>query len=132
MFSRLWHVPRLPVQSAELRPYARSLGRQIRRFSLAVVTNLVRHREAILDRQLVQEPIAQAAMELYASLCVLSRRGAELVADHGDATPAAWESAAAVLFLKQSARRVRESLRHLHDHDNAAIVHTATRVLGSE
>jgi alkylation response protein AidB-like acyl-CoA dehydrogenase len=132
MFSRFWHVPDLPVQTAELRPYARSLGRQIRRFGRVVVTALVRHREAILDRQLVQEPIAQAAMELYAALCVLSRRDAELVADSAAAVPAAWESAAATLFLQQSARRVRESLGRRQDRENAAIVHTAGRVLESD
>ena len=74
----LAHGPRIPVQSPELRPYARTVSRLIHRFGLAVVRTLIGHREAILDRQLVQEPIAQAAMELFASVCVLSRRDAEL------------------------------------------------------
>ena len=69
--------------------------------------HLLRHREAILDRQLVQEPIAEAAMELYASACVLSRRDAELSSGGTGDSLAAWEPAAAALFLRQSARRIR-------------------------
>ena len=61
---------------------------------------LFRNREAIIDRQLVQEPIAEAAMELYASACVLSRRDAELTAPSPAEGAAAWEPAAADLFLR--------------------------------
>ena len=39
---------------------------------------LITYREPILDMQLVQERIAGAAMELFASACVLSRWDAEL------------------------------------------------------
>jgi alkylation response protein AidB-like acyl-CoA dehydrogenase len=126
----LFHVPRIPVRSPELAAHAGSLGRLIHRFTLAVEWTLIRHREAILDRQLVQQPIAQAAMELFASLCVLSRRDAELHADgRHNYGQASWESAAATLFLTQSARRIRESLARMHDHDDEAVTRTARQVL---
>ncbi len=105
------------------------LGRLIHRFGLTVVGTLVRHREAILDRQLVQEPIAEAAMELYASACVLSRRDAELSSGGDGNGLAAWEPAAAALFLRQSARRIRAASGRLWHHDNAAICDLARRVL---
>jgi fumarate hydratase class II len=60
---------------------------------------------------------------------VLSRRDAELLADGRGDGPPRWEPAAATLFLKQSARRVRESLRRLSDHDHEAITYAARRVL---
>jgi hypothetical protein len=139
---RFLRVPHIPVRSRELGPHARALGRLIRRFGLAVTGTLIRHREAILDRQLVQQPIAQAAMELFASLCVLSRRDAELRAGNGRDVPvrdlrpdaagtiaASWEPAAAALFLTQSTRRIGQALRHLRDHDNAAITRAADDVL---
>ena len=110
-------------------PPAHTLGRLIRRFGLEVDRHMLRHREAILDRQLVQEPIARAAMELYASACVLSRRDAELGAGGDDDRAAAWEPSAALLFLRQSARRVREALRRLHDNDNAAVIGVARRIV---
>jgi acyl-CoA dehydrogenase family member 9 len=126
--SHRFHVPRVPVQSPELVPYARLLGRLVRHFGLEVEGAMVRLREEILDRQLVQQPIAQAAMELFASACVLSRRDAELSrGDRGEA--AGWEGAAATLLLKQSARRVREAFRQLRDNDNEAIRETAARVI---
>jgi acyl-CoA dehydrogenase family member 9 len=142
--ARFARIPRIPVRSRELAPYAWTFSRLIHRFGMVVTGNLVRHREAILDRQLVQEPIAQAAMELFASLCVLSRRDAELAAAHAgnassrtqrgangatSATAASWEPAAATLFLDQSARRIREAFRRLHDHDNKAITRAAAEIL---
>lgn len=129
MLSRRIHTPRVPVQSPELTPYARSLGRLIRRFAVAVEWSMIRHREEILDRQLIQQPIAEAAMELYASLCVLSRRDAELRANGRRGDAADWDSAVATLFLKQSARRIRASLDRLVDHDNDAVLDAARRVL---
>jgi hypothetical protein len=38
----------------------------------------MRHRESVLERQIEQERIGWAAMEILASLCVLSRRDSEL------------------------------------------------------
>jgi hypothetical protein len=92
----------------------------IHRFGLTVQSQLIRHREEILERQLVQEPIAEAAMELYASACVLSRLDAEATspADH---TAAGQASAAARLFLQQSARRVRDALDRLRNNDDRLI-----------
>lgn len=122
------HFPQIPMESPELRPPARMLARLIHRFGLTVEAALVRHREQILDRQLVQQPIAQAAMELYASACVLSRRDAEL---RSNGHPqGGWEPAAAALLLKQSARRVRQSLAALRRRDErAAVLRTARCVL---
>ncbi len=129
--SALFRFPVLPVRSPELEPNARLLGRLIHRFASAIEWALIRHRESILDRQLVQQPIAEAAMELFASLCVLSRRDAELRENADPHPPAPWEPAAATLFLTQSARRIRECLGRLHDNDNEAIIRTAGQVLVS-
>src|SRR5213594_2266349 len=66
-------VPDVPVQSEQLRGHARQLGRLIWRFNFAVNRALITYREPILDMQLVQQRIANAAMDLFASTCVLSR-----------------------------------------------------------
>src|SRR6184192_400943 len=71
-------VPDVPVQSDQLRDHARQLGRLIRRFNFAVNRALITYREPILDMQLVQERIANAAMDLFASTCVLSRKDSEI------------------------------------------------------
>src|SRR5437764_12255229 len=66
-------VPDVPVQSEQLRAQARQLGRLMRHFNFAVNRALIMYREPILDMQLVQERIANAAMDLFASTCVLAR-----------------------------------------------------------
>ena len=58
----------------------KQLGRLIWRFNLAVNRALIAYREPMLDMQLIQERIAGAAMEMFASACVLSRWDSELQA----------------------------------------------------
>ena len=126
-----FHWPHIPVKSEELKTEAASLSRQIRRFHRVVVGTLMRYREAVLERQLVQEPIAQAVMELFASLCVLSRRDGELCAMGSRNGSGGWEAAAADLVFRQSERRFREALRQLQDNDHQTILNTGRRVFES-
>jgi len=123
-------IPDVPVQSGQVRAQARQLGRLIWRFNFAVNRALIAYREPILDMQLVQERIAGAAMELFASTCVLSRWDAELRAAfrNGDSAPA--QSAAPDLFLRQSFRRVRQFLDALGDNDDKALLATADLIFG--
>src|SRR5881296_2010928 len=95
-------APDVPVRSAPLAPFGRRLGELIRRFNVEVNRTLIRHREEILERQYVQDRLARAAMELFASACVLSRWDAELAAG----VPAEATSAAE-LFLRGAFRRAR-------------------------
>ena len=118
-------VPDVPVQSDELRAHARQLGRLIWRFNVAVNRALITYREPILDMQLVQERIANAAMDLFASTCVLSRLDSEIqfARRNGDAAPP--DHSAADLFLRQSFRRIRGFLGALTDNDDKAVVAAA-------
>ena len=109
--SRRLSRPPVPVRTSALASQAASLSRQIRKFGLIAQRELIRHREEILERQLVQEPIAEAAMELYASACVLSRLDTE----------GASSSPAASLFLHQSARRIKEAFHRVRHHDATMI-----------
>lgn len=112
--------PVVPVRSAALRPHALQLGELIRKFNVEVDRALIQHREAIVERQYVQERIARAAMELFASACVLSRRDTE--------SPSA-ESSAADLFLRRSFRRIHRALAELHDNDDVAVTDAADHEL---
>lgn len=123
-------VPDVPVQSEELRAHARELGRLIWRFNFAVNRALIAYREPILDMQLLQERIAGAAMELFASTCTLSRCDSELQSArrNGDSAPQRIE--AADLFLRRSFRKIRRFLAGLTDNEDTAILTTANSVLG--
>ena len=121
-------IPDVPVQSDELRSFASQLGRIIWRFNLAVNRALIAYREPILDMQLVQERIADAATQLFASSCVLSRWDAEVQASRRNgSTPS--EHSAAELFLRQSFRRARPLLSALNDNEDRAVLGTANSVL---
>jgi len=123
-------IPDVPVRSAELRSFANQLGRLIWRFNIAVNRALIAYREPILDLQLVQERIAGAAMDLFASTCVLSRWDAELqfARRNGDSGPQT--NHAADLFLRQSFRRIRRFLSDLSDNEDKALLTTANSALG--
>jgi acyl-CoA dehydrogenase family protein 9 len=118
-------VPDVPVQSEQLRGHARQLGRLIWRFNFAVNRALITYREPILDMQLVQERIANAAMDLFASTCVLSRQDSELQFARRNGDAAVPNHAAADLFLRQSFRRIRGVLAALTDNDDESVLTTA-------
>jgi alkylation response protein AidB-like acyl-CoA dehydrogenase len=122
-------VPDVPVQSDELRAHARQLGHLIRRFNFAVNRALIMYREPILDMQLVQERIANAAMDLFASTCVLSRQDSEIQFARRNGDAAAPDRAAADLFLRQSFRRIRGFLGGLMDNDDKALLAAAKSCL---
>src|SRR5205823_11869337 len=110
--------PEVPVASGRLRPAARELSKRVRDFGLAVQNVLRHYREAVLERQYVQERIADAACDLYASSCTLSRLDALLA--HGNHAPEEVnrETAAGRYFLTLADRRIRQQLAALTDNDD--------------
>jgi alkylation response protein AidB-like acyl-CoA dehydrogenase len=122
-------VPDVPIQSEQLRPYGRKLGRLIWRFNVAVNRALIMYREPILDMQLVQERIANAAMDLFASTCVLSRQDSEIQVARRNGEGAPPDHSAADLFLRQSFRRIRGFLAGLTDNDDQTLLTTANSCL---
>jgi len=123
-------IPDVPVRTAELRSFANQLGRLIWRFNLAVNRSLILYREPILDMQLVQERIAGAAMDLFASTAVLSRWDSEIQFAQGNGEAPTQKNAAAELFLRQSFRRIRNYLVGLADNDDKFILKAADSALG--
>src|SRR5207302_9747583 len=123
-------VPEIPVRSPELRWFGNQLGRLIRRFNVAVNRALITYREPILDMQLVQERIANAALDLFASTCVLSHQDSEILLARRNGDSAPLDHSAADLFLRQSFRRIRRFLGGLTDNDDKSLLAAADSVLG--
>ena len=123
-------TPDVPVRSAELRSFGNQLSRLIWRFNFAVNRSLVVYREPILDMQLVQERIAGAAMDLFASTAVLSRWDSEIQFAQGNGEAPSRKNTAAELFLRQSFRRIRNYLAGLTDNDDKFILKAADSALG--
>jgi alkylation response protein AidB-like acyl-CoA dehydrogenase len=113
---RLWLTrPTVPVQSAELDPFARRIAKLVRRLGISVQYTLSQHREEIVERQLAQERIAWLAIELFAMACALSRWDDEL--QRHDRT----HDAGARLFIADSMRRAEACLRAMHAQDDQLV-----------
>jgi acyl-CoA dehydrogenase family member 9 len=122
-------VPEVPVRSDRLKSYAGQLARLVWRFNFAVDKALIAYREPVMEMQLVQERLANAAMELFAATCVLSRWDSELSTIGGNGRDAT-NHFAADLFVRRALRKTRHFLRGLGDNDDAALLATADAVLG--
>jgi acyl-CoA dehydrogenase family protein 9 len=122
-------MPEVPVQSVQLQSFALELGKRVREFGLAVQKALIRHREAIVDRQYVLERIADAACELYASGCTLSRLDHLLSQGNGHPAERSRDLLAGECFLRLAIRRVRQHLAALTDNDDAITTAAANAAL---
>ncbi len=122
-------VPEVPVRNDRLKSYAGQLARLVWRFNFAVDKALIAYREPVMEMQLVQERIANAAMELFAATCVLSRWDSELTAVGRNGREAV-DHIAADLFVRRAFRKTRHFLRGLGDNDDPALLATADAVLG--
>ncbi len=122
-------TPSVPVRSEELRGVAAQLSRLIWRFNLAVNRALVIYREPVLDMQLIQERVAGAAMELFASTCTLSRWDSELESRsrNGEAKPR--DFSAPDYFIRKSVRQAKRFLADLNDNDDRALLDAANATL---
>jgi acyl-CoA dehydrogenase family member 9 len=124
-FGRMVRTPTIPVANTMLRPMADSLGRRVARFGRTVEGLLIANREAILDRQFIQERIADAAIALVTAACTLSRY--DLSVTHKSATPA--DRTAAELYLRMANRRFDESLKALSNNDDRLTTEAALAAL---
>lgn len=115
----------IPVASTMLQPAAASLARRVSRFSWTVERTLIKHREAVLERQYVQERIADAAIALVTASCTLARLDHELATN--TATPSG--RASGQLYLRMANRRFDQALHDLENNDDALTTDVARAVL---
>jgi hypothetical protein len=107
-------TPVIPVASATLRPAAHRLARRVVRFARAVEGALIKHREAILEMQYVQERIADAAIALVTASCTLARLDRALAVG----TSTELERASGQLYLRMANRRFDQALHELARNDD--------------
>src|SRR4051812_315840 len=95
---------------ASLAEEAHKVATTIHSLGLAVDALLVRHGKAIIDRQFLQQRLANIAIDVYLSVAVLSRTTWE-IERAGNPDAAAAELDCARVFIPAAMRRAR---RHLH------------------
>jgi alkylation response protein AidB-like acyl-CoA dehydrogenase len=122
---RMVRIPSITVVTPMLRPIAEGLARRVARFGRTVEAVLVAKREAVFDRQYIQERIADAAIALFTSACTLARW--DQACAQNRATPA--DQSAAELYMRMASRRFDHSLGALRSHDDQLTTRTAHAAL---
>ena len=103
-----------------------ALMARVKQFGWTIEKQLIRHREALLEMQYIQERIADAAIALYTSSCTLARLDAQLRA--GDVSES--DRTAAIHYLNMANRTFDQSLRGLGHNDDDSSKAAALAALG--
>ena len=124
-------APPVPVQSPELRADAYTLARLVREFGLKLphVFMALKDEATFAQAELVHERIADIAIDLYVSACVLARLDHMLASKGANGKPTAADPyadpQAGRYFLTLAFRRVRANFTALDDNDDAATLASA-------
>lgn len=121
-------APEIPVKSGALTEAAGMLARRIKDFGLAVEAMLRKHQKVILERQYVQERLADAAIELYTSSCVLSRL--DLLLSRPTTPATARDVSLGRFYLTAANRRIKQRLAELWENEDEETTAAADLVLG--
>jgi len=109
---------------------AESVAAMIRSLGSAVDTMLRTHGKAVIERQLLQQRLANIAIDVYLSTAVLSRTTWE-IERAGSVDAAAAELDCAKLFIPAAMRRARRHLRALRVNADGRLKRIAERALES-
>ena len=125
----LFAAPTVSVVNRELEADARRLGKLVALLGTQVQRLLAQYREAILDRQYQQRRIADAAIEIFTSACVLRRL--DYLRSRPDLPADEWTAAvtAGRYYLLAADRRIRRNLDELTANDDQATTDLAELVL---
>jgi alkylation response protein AidB-like acyl-CoA dehydrogenase len=124
-------TPEVPVKSPDLRDDGYTLARLVREFGLKLphVFMALKDETVIAQAELVQERIADIAIDLYVSACVLARLDHLLAGKGTNGKPTAADPhadpVAGKYFLKLAFRRIRERFAALDDNDDASLLESA-------
>lgn len=124
-----WLVPpEIAVHHHELEAEAQRLGLLLRSFSGHCERLLRQHREGVVDRQYQLSRLADAAIELYVSSCVLNRLDALSQHVKDDAQRAS-QMRTGKYYLLAAARRIRRRLAEMWDHHDEETTRAADGLL---
>jgi hypothetical protein len=129
------HTPTVPVKSSELQDDARTLAKLVKEFGLKLphVFLALKTEENFAQAELVHERIADIAIDLYISSCVLARLDHILAGKSGNGKPAASDMyadpVAGKYFLKLAFRRIRERFAALDDNDDSSLLGCAKSMI---
>ena len=107
---------RITLAHEELKPAADDVAEQVKELRDHSEKLLREHRKKIMQRQFQQKRIADAASDIYAQICVLSRVSA-IFEEHG-VEPSGQERYIAQTFCERAGSRVRHNFQQLEHNDD--------------
>jgi acyl-CoA dehydrogenase family protein 9 len=96
---------------------------------LAVENLVIRHGKGIIDKQFLQERMANTAIDVFHAMAALSRASAALERARGDQAAASPDLDCARIFVPMAMRRARRSVRALGRNQDARLRAIAERAL---
>jgi hypothetical protein len=123
-------APEVNVRTTELDDEATRLGRLVGAFGSHVERLLRRYQEDVLNRQYQLARIADAAIELYVSGCVLARLDLMLSDSHLSEAQRRDGLKTGRYYLRSAARRIHRRLSELWDNDDEETTEMADWLLG--
>ena len=124
--------PHVHVHSTALEADAVSIARSTQALGAHIEKLLRTYQEEVLDRQYQLARVSDAATQLYACGCVLSRLDHVLSDPHLDEKQKQEELAYGRHYLLTAKRRIKNVLANAWDNDDLAVTSFADRVLGGE
>jgi alkylation response protein AidB-like acyl-CoA dehydrogenase len=121
--------PNVTVRNEALEDDAARLGQSIRSLGMSVERLLATYQLGIVDRQHLLGRVADTAIEMYVSACVISRLDHLLRDSHLPEAERKLALASGRYYLKTARRRMNANLKALWDHDDDATTALADLVL---
>ena len=119
--------PSLTRAHAALSRESEMVATNVHDLALAVEGVLMKHGRQVIERQFLQERMANAAIDIYLSVAVLSRVTSAIERDGEDGAAADLDMAR--LFIPMAMRRARRQIRALRSNQDARLAAVATRAL---
>ena len=121
--------PTIRVSSPALEGDAEQIASVLKSFGTNVEKALAKYQLEIVDRQYQLGRLADVAIELYVSICVLRRLDAMLRDSHADEKQQQFDLATGRYYLQTAQRRMRGNLSSLWNNDDEATTSLANRML---
>ncbi len=121
--------PEFTKVHALLEDEADLIAEQVYDLARAVEKALRKHGKKIIERQFIQERLANAAMDIYIATATLSRVTAEIERAQGNAETVAAEIDCAKVFVHMAYRRTRRNLRALKANQDDRLAAIADRAV---
>ncbi len=128
--TQLLTKPVLPVKSELLTAEARKYGSRVRRIGLAIPRVLAKHKDEIIERQLILNRLAECGIAMYTSAAVLSRIDYELSEKKGDRSTLMQDVALAKHYCYLAFKKIDQSLDGLFSNDDSRIEAVSDQITG--